>query len=66
MGYPVKIQKVERPTNRSYYVNLPVALAESIGITKGEEMEWVVDDRNTLVLLRKKPKKAARKESKTP
>lgn len=66
MGYPVKIQKVERPTNRSYYVNLPVALAESICITKGEEMEWVVDDRNTLVLLRKKQKKATRKESKIP
>jgi len=23
MGYLIKLQKVERPTNRSYYVNLP-------------------------------------------
>ncbi len=26
MGYKTKIQKVERPTNQSYYVNLPSAL----------------------------------------
>ena len=30
MGYPVKLQKVERPTNRSYYINFPTALAEAI------------------------------------
>lgn len=55
MGYEVKIQKVERPTNRSYYVNFPVALAESIGIDKGESFEWMVEDKNTLVLRRIKP-----------
>ena len=40
MGYRVKVQKVERPTNRSFYVNLPVALAESMGVRKGETYEW--------------------------
>jgi antitoxin component of MazEF toxin-antitoxin module len=39
MGYKVKIQKVDRPTNRSYYVNLPVALAESIDVEKGEALQ---------------------------
>jgi len=52
MGYAVKIQKVERPTNKSFYVNLPVALAEAIGINKGETCEWTVEDKNTLVLKR--------------
>lgn len=55
MGYLVRIQKVNRPTNRSYYVNFPVALAESIDVAKGEEFEWLVEDKNTLVLKRKKP-----------
>jgi hypothetical protein len=55
MGYLVRIQKVDRPTNRSYYVNFPVALAEAIDVTKGEEFEWMVEDKNTLVLRRKKP-----------
>lgn len=52
MGYPVKLQKVERPTNRSYYINLPTALAEAIQAQKGEEFEWTVEDRNILMLRR--------------
>ena len=52
MGYPVKLQKVERPTNRSYYVNLPAAVAEAIAADKGETFEWSVEDKNTLVLSR--------------
>jgi len=60
MGYLIKIQKVERPTNRSYYLNFPVALAEAINLAKGEEWEWSVEDKNTLVLTRK-TKKTRRK-----
>jgi len=57
MGYPVKLQKVNRPTNRSYYVNLPVPVAEAIEAEKGETFEWVIEDKNTLVLRRQKPRK---------
>lgn len=57
MGYKIKIQKVQRPTNKSYYVNMPAAIAESIGLEKGEEMEWEIEDKNLLVLKRVKPKK---------
>lgn len=57
MGYLVKIQKVERPTNRSFYVNLPVVMAEALCIEKGEEFQWSVEDKNTLVLARRKPHK---------
>jgi antitoxin component of MazEF toxin-antitoxin module len=56
MGYLIKVQKVERPTNRSYYVNLPVVLAEAIDLQKGDEWEWSVEDKNTLVLSRVKKK----------
>ena len=55
MGYPVKIQKVERPTNRSYYVNFPVALAEALRIKKGEQFLWLLEDKNTLILERQHP-----------
>jgi len=48
----VKLQKVERPTNRSYYLNFPVALAEALTLKKGEEFEWLIEDKNTLVLQR--------------
>jgi hypothetical protein len=60
MGYEVKIQKVERPTNRSFYVNLPVAIADAVGIGKAETFEWAVEDKNTLVLSRKKKLKVRR------
>ena len=53
MGYPSKLQKVERPTNRSYYVTLPVVLAETMEWAKGEELEWFLEDKNTLLLVRK-------------
>jgi bifunctional DNA-binding transcriptional regulator/antitoxin component of YhaV-PrlF toxin-antitoxin module len=61
MGHKIKIQRVERGTTKSFYVNFPAALAEAAGIEKGEEMEWLVDDRNTFVLRRLKPQKPVAK-----
>ena len=58
MGYLVRLQKVERPTNRSFYVNLPAALADAIELDKGEELEWFIEDKNTLILRRKRIRKA--------
>jgi antitoxin component of MazEF toxin-antitoxin module len=54
MGYLIKVQKVQRPTNRSYYVNLPVVLAETINLQKGEVWDWSIEDKNTLILSRVK------------
>jgi len=54
MGYLTKIQKVERPTNQSFYVNLPSALAQSMDIEKGEEFEWAIENKNLLILQRVK------------
>jgi hypothetical protein len=56
MGYKIKVQKVDRPTNRSFYVNMPVVLAETLGISKGEEWQWSVKDQNTLIFSRVKAK----------
>lgn len=64
MGYSVKIQKVERGTTKSYYINFPAALAESAELEKGEEMEWILEDKNTFVL--KRVKNEPPRKSKTP
>jgi hypothetical protein len=64
MGYLIKVQKVQRPTNRSYYVNLPVVLAESIGLQKGESWEWSMEDKNTLILSRVEKRKKYRPSTK--
>lgn len=52
MGYLTKIQKVERPTNQSYYANIPTALAQAMNIEKGEKFEWEIEDKNLLLLKR--------------
>jgi len=62
MGYRVKIQKVERPSNRSFYLNFPMALAEALDVKKGETFEWSVEDRNTLIVKRVKPAKSKQKK----
>ena len=66
MGYVVKLQKVQRPTNRSFYVNLPAALADAVQLDKGEELEWFVEDKNTLILRRKNPAKPLKLRTLTP
>lgn len=66
MGYKVKMQKVQRPTNKSFYVSFPATIAESCEIKKGEQLEWVVEDRNTFVLRRIKKIKSFIKKRKKP
>lgn len=56
MGYKIKIQRVDRGKTKSFYVNLPAALAEAALIEKGEEMEWLIEDKNTFILKRTKKK----------
>jgi len=52
MGYLVKIQKVERPTNQSFYLSFPSALAQAMDIKKGESFEWIVETKNLILLKR--------------
>lgn len=52
MGYKVKIQRVERGSTKSFYVNFPAAVAEAGQISKGEEMEWIIHDKDTYILRR--------------
>ena len=60
MGYTVKLQKINRPTNRSFYVTIPVVLVETMELQKGEEWQWTVDNLNTLVLQRVRPRRSRR------
>ena len=57
MGYACKVQKIRRETQNTYYINLPAAIAEALDIQKGEVLEWYIEDRNTLVMQRSKPRK---------
>lgn len=57
MGYQVKIQRVDRGKTKSFYVNFPAAVAEAGEILKGEEMEWIIQDKDTYILKRVKKSK---------
>lgn len=61
MGYPTKIQKIERKKGNQWYVNFPNALAEAMNFTKGETVEWEVLSISTLRMTRPDYRKAERK-----
>jgi len=43
--------------NKSFFVSIPVVLVETMELKKGEELEWILEDKNHLVLRRCKKKK---------
>ncbi len=64
MGYKVKIQRVERGNTKSFYVNFPAAVADAARLEKSEQMEWVIEDRDTFVLKRITPSQSMLKNQK--
>jgi bifunctional DNA-binding transcriptional regulator/antitoxin component of YhaV-PrlF toxin-antitoxin module len=52
MGYPTKMQLINRKASQQWYVNMPAAVAEAMEFKKGEVVEWIVDDQQHLVLKR--------------
>lgn len=53
MGYLTKVQVIERANQtRQYYLICPAPLAQALELEKGEAIDWVVEDRNHLVLRR--------------
>lgn len=52
MGYPTKIQKIERKKGNQWYVNFPNALAEAMNFTKGETVQWEVLSTSALHITR--------------
>lgn len=63
MGYVTKVQVIKRANDtRQYYLICPAPLAQALGMEQGESVEWVVDDRNTLILRRTPAPKRGRKQ----
>lgn len=62
MGHPTKIQLIQRQTSEQWYVNFPAALAQAMEFDKGEVWEWIIEDKNQLVLKRQIPVESALKK----
>jgi antitoxin component of MazEF toxin-antitoxin module len=52
MSYPTKVQRIKRKTNEQFYVPFPAQVARMIELQAGEDVEWGLEDRQTLVLRR--------------
>lgn len=53
MGYLSKVQVIERANqNRQFYLICPAPLAQALELVKGEEIEWIIEDKATLLLKR--------------
>jgi antitoxin component of MazEF toxin-antitoxin module len=54
MGYLSKVQVIQRAGgSRQFYLICPAQLAEALELEKGEEIEWVVEDKRTLTIRRR-------------
>jgi len=64
MGYLSKVQLIERANHtRQFYLICPAPLAEALELEKGESIEWLVEDRNTLIL--KRPARSSTKSARS-
>lgn len=52
MGYPTKVQLIDRKQSQQWYINLPAAVAQAMEFERGEIVEWSIDDKENLVLHR--------------
>lgn len=52
MGFPTKVQLIQRKESEQWYINFPSALAQAMEFEKGEAVEWIVADKAHLILSR--------------
>ncbi len=52
MGFPTKVQLIKRKTSEQWYINFPSAIAQAMEFSRGETVEWLVEDKALLALRR--------------
>jgi hypothetical protein len=52
MGFPTKVQLIKRQASEQWYINFPSALAQAMEFSRGETVEWFVEDKSLLALRR--------------
>ena len=65
MGYPTKVQLIQRKASEQWYINFPSAVAQAMEFGKGEVVEWIIEDKANLVLHRKQTPRSPVKLKKT-
>ena len=52
MGFPTKVQLIQRQASQQWYINFPSAIAQAMEFSRGETVEWLVEDKALLALRR--------------
>jgi hypothetical protein len=53
MGFPTKVQLIQRKKSQQWYINFPSAVAQAMEFERGETVEWIIEDKANLVLHRR-------------
>ena len=62
MGCQTKIQLISRKKSEQWYVNFPAAIAHAMEFQRGELFDWIIEDKETMVLHRLNPPQSALKK----
>ena len=62
MGFPTKIQLIKRAKSEQGYINFPSSVAQAMEFNKGEIVEWIIENKNKLILKRTNAKDDAGKK----
>jgi hypothetical protein len=52
MGFPTKIQLIKRAKSEQWYINLPSAIAQAMEFERGEVVEWLIENKQKMILKR--------------
>ena len=63
MGFPTKVQLIKRKASEQWYINFPSAIAQAMEFSRGETVEWIVEDKALLALRRLEPPAPALKKT---
>ena len=53
MGYPAKVQLINRRNSQQWFINFPAAIAQAMEFERGETVEWIIEDKSQLLLQRR-------------
>ena len=65
MGYPTKVQLIRRKASEQWYINFPSAIAQAMEFSKGELVEWIIEDKANLLLRRLRTPASPKRVKKT-
>ena len=58
MGYLTRLQVIQRKNNtEQYYLMCPAPVGKALELTKGESIEWIIEDKWTIILKRERKDK---------